>query len=199
MAALGEIARAACRQRPSRTELARVGGTLGQLETGSQAGTSVSPAAICPAYLALLNHLRSSTTSVRGAHSPHPAGSLRIKAPQPLSRASYPCSGRRNCIASVDSGLGWISGNGSLEREQGGLGSCKSSPCAYRSAARSVASDHQRGLFSSCAHGFPRTSYSIKISNDPLSAGWVAAPEASIETTNWRATNRAPGTERLMQ
>ena len=42
MAALGEIARAACRQRPSRTELARVGGTLGQLQTGSQAGSGIA-------------------------------------------------------------------------------------------------------------------------------------------------------------
>ena len=47
-----------------------------------QAGTSVSTAAICPADLPLRNHLRSSTTSVRGAHSPHPAESLRIKALQ---------------------------------------------------------------------------------------------------------------------
>ena len=70
-----------------------------------QAGTSVSTAAICPADLPLRNHLRSSTTSVRGAHSPHPAESLRIKALQPLSRTSHPCLGRRDCIASVDSGL----------------------------------------------------------------------------------------------
>ena len=69
-----------------------------------QAGTSVSTAAICPADLPLRNHLRSSTTSVRGAHSPHPAESLRIKALQPLSRTSHPCLGRRDCIASVDSG-----------------------------------------------------------------------------------------------
>ena len=47
-----------------------------------QAGTSVSTAAICPADLPLRNHLRSSTTAVRGAHSPHPAESLRIKALQ---------------------------------------------------------------------------------------------------------------------
>ena len=51
------------------------------------------------------NHLRSSTTSVRGAHSPHPAESLRIKALQPLSRTSHPCLGQRDCIPSVDSGL----------------------------------------------------------------------------------------------
>ena len=69
-----------------------------------QAGTSVSTAAICPADLPLRNHLRSSTTAVRGAHSPHPAESLRIKALQPLSRTSHPCLGRRDCIASVDSG-----------------------------------------------------------------------------------------------
>ena len=70
-----------------------------------QAGTSVSTAAICPADLPLRNHLRSSTTAVRGAHSPHPAESLRIKALQPLSRTSHPCLGQRDCIASVDSGL----------------------------------------------------------------------------------------------
>ena len=70
-----------------------------------QAGTSVSTAAICPADLPLRNHLRSSTTSVRGAHSPHPAESLRIKALQPLSRTSHPCLGQRDCIPSVDSGL----------------------------------------------------------------------------------------------
>ena len=69
-----------------------------------QAGTSVSTAAICPADLPLRNHLRSSTTSVRGAHSPHPAESLRIKALQPLSRTSHPCLGQRDCIPSVDSG-----------------------------------------------------------------------------------------------
>ena len=40
-----------------------------------------------------------------GAHSPHPAESLRIKALQPLSLTSHPCLGRRDCIASVDSGL----------------------------------------------------------------------------------------------
>ena len=74
-----------------------------------QAGTSVSTAAICPADLPLRNHLRSSTTSVRGAHSPHPAESLRIKALQPLSRTSHPCLGRRDCIASVDSGLAMTS------------------------------------------------------------------------------------------
>ena len=71
-----------------------------------QAGTSVSTAAIRPADLPLRNHLRSSTTSVRGAHSPHPAESLRIKALQPLSRTSHPCLGQRDCIPSVDSGLG---------------------------------------------------------------------------------------------
>ena len=70
-----------------------------------QAGTSVSTAAICPADLPLRNHLRSSTTSVRGAHSPHPAESLRIKALQPLSRTSHPRLGQRDCIPSVDSGL----------------------------------------------------------------------------------------------
>ena len=70
-----------------------------------QAGTSVSTAAICPADLPLRNHLRSSTTAVRGAHSPHPAESLRIKALQPLSRTSHPCLGQRDCIPSVDSGL----------------------------------------------------------------------------------------------
>ena len=70
-----------------------------------QAGTSVSTAAICPADLPLRNHLRSSTTSVRGAHSPHPAESLRIKALQPLSRTSHPCLDRRDCVPSVDSGL----------------------------------------------------------------------------------------------
>ena len=69
-----------------------------------QAGTSVSTAAICPADLPLRNHLRSSTTSVRGAHSPHPAESLRIKALQPLSRTSHPCLGQRDCIPSADSG-----------------------------------------------------------------------------------------------
>ena len=69
-----------------------------------QAGTSVSTAAICPADLPLPNHLRSSTTSVRGAHSPHPAESLRIKALRPLSRTSHPCLGQRDCIPSVDSG-----------------------------------------------------------------------------------------------
>ena len=71
-----------------------------------QAGTSVSTAAICPADLPLRNHLRSSTTAVRGAHSPHPAESLRIKALQPLSLTSHPCLGQRDCIPSVDSGLG---------------------------------------------------------------------------------------------
>ena len=65
----------------------------------------MSTAAICPADLPLRNHLRSSTTSVRGAHSPHPAESLRIKALQPLSRTSHPCLGQRDCIPSVDSGL----------------------------------------------------------------------------------------------
>ena len=70
-----------------------------------QAGTSVSTAPICPADLPLRNHLRSLTTSVRGAHSPHPAESLRIKALQPLSRNSHPCLARRDCIPSVDSGL----------------------------------------------------------------------------------------------
>ena len=70
-----------------------------------QAGTSVSTAAICPADLPLRNHLRSSTTSVRGAHSPHPTESLRIKALQPLSRTSHPCLGQRDGIPSVDSGL----------------------------------------------------------------------------------------------
>ena len=70
-----------------------------------QAGTSVSTAAICPADLPLRNHLRSSTTAVRGAHSPHPAESLRIKALQPLSLTSHPCLGQRDCIPSVDSGL----------------------------------------------------------------------------------------------
>ena len=70
-----------------------------------QAGTSVSTADICPADLPLRNHLRSSTTAVRGAHSPHPAESLRIKALQPLSLTSHPCLGQRYCIPSVDSGL----------------------------------------------------------------------------------------------
>ena len=42
MAAMGEIARAACNKRPSRTELARVEGTLGQLQTGSQAGSGIA-------------------------------------------------------------------------------------------------------------------------------------------------------------
>ena len=42
MAALGEIARAACNKRPSRSELARVGGTLGQFQTGSQAGIGIA-------------------------------------------------------------------------------------------------------------------------------------------------------------
>ena len=70
-----------------------------------QAGTSVSTAAICPADLPLRNHLRSSTTAVRGAHSPHPAESLRIKALQLFPEPLIPA------LASATASLRWIRAN----------------------------------------------------------------------------------------